>query len=244
MFWFRIVCLWVLCCGALGFTPSSTAQGARIDSSDPDQDADRDNPAGREKWFMTGRTAPDGKSAAELRWQAYQHKIQLRAARLIAARQAANPGAALAASTSTTTAPTSGGWTALGPAPLISDPGTGQNYGFVSGRATSVLIDPADSSGNTAYLGGAYGGLWRTQNGMSGGSGNPSGVIWTPMIDTMGTLAVGAIALQPCSSNLSNCDHVNTLSKVILVGTGEANSSINSYYGLGILRSTDAGVNW
>ena len=31
---------------------------------------------------------------------------------------------------------------------------------------------------------------------------------------------------------------------VILVGTGEANSSADSYYGLGILRSANAGTSW
>ena len=33
-------------------------------------------------------------------------------------------------------------------------------------------------------------------------------------------------------------------SNVILVGTGETNSSGDSYYGLGILRSTDGGSTW
>jgi len=64
------------------------------------------------------------------------------------------------------------------------------------------------------------------------------------MTDNQPTLAVGAIALQPCSSSLSNCDSLNHLSQTILVGTGEPNSAIDSYYGLGILRSTDGGNNW
>jgi hypothetical protein len=57
------------------------------------------------------------------------------------------------------------------------------------------------------------------------------------MIDDQATLAVGAIALQPGNSS-------GGLSNVILVGTGEANSSGDSYYGLGILRSADAGNSW
>jgi len=44
---------------------------------------------------------------------------------------------------------------------------------------------------------------------------------------------VGAIALQPCSLSLNNCDSLNHLSKTVLVGTGEPNSAIDSYYGLG-----------
>src|SRR5207245_397700 len=105
------------------------------------------------------------------------------------------------------------------------------------GRATSVVIDPADGTGNTVYVGGAVGGPWRSTNAASGSAGNASGVTWTPLIDNQPTLAVGAIALQPVNAT-------NNLSNVILVGTGEANSSGDSYYGLGILRSIDGGNNW
>ena len=57
-------------------------------------------------------------------------------------------------------------WVNLGPAPLASDAtGNGsQDYHAVSGRATSVLVDPADTTGNTVLLGGAYGGLWKSTN--------------------------------------------------------------------------------
>ena len=57
-------------------------------------------------------------------------------------------------------------WTPLGPAPLASDAsGLGvQDYGPVAGRATAVAIDPADASGNTVYVGGAYGGVWKSTN--------------------------------------------------------------------------------
>src|ERR1035441_4480776 len=124
-------------------------------------------------------------------------------------------------------------WVPLGPAPLASDAtGDGaQDYNWVSGRATSVLIDPADSTGNTVLLGGAYGGLWKSTNAGSLGS-NPDAVTWQALIDDQPTLAVGAIALQPGNSS------------VVLVGTGETNSSVDSYYGLGILRSADGGSTW
>jgi hypothetical protein len=106
-----------------------------------------------------------------------------------------------------------------------------QNYNWVSGRATSVLIDPADVTGNTVLLGGAYGGLWKSTNAGSLSS-SPTSVTWQALIDDQPTLAVGAIALQPGNSN------------VILVGTGETNNSGDSYYGLGILGSTDGGMSW
>jgi hypothetical protein len=142
--------------------------------------------------------------------------------------------AAAAAAQPAGTAPTGPTtWVSLGPSPLASDAtGNGfQNYNWVSGRATSVLVDPADATGNTILLGGAYGGLWKSTNAGSK-SATPDLVTWQALIDDEPTLAVGAIALQPGNSN------------IILVGTGETNSSGDSYYGLGILRSTDGGTTW
>ena len=183
-------------------------------------------------WNQRGRSVPGREPAAGLRFRAYQQKMTMRAQRAAAnvphpfiAKNAMN-GAPLATSVSTV-------WVSLGPAPLASDAtGDGmQDYKWVSGRATSVLIDPADSTGNTVLLGGAYGGLWKSTNAGSLNS-NPASVTWQALIDDQPTLAVGAIALQPGNSN------------VILVGTGETNSSGDSYYGLGILRSTDGGLTW
>jgi hypothetical protein len=188
--------------------------------SEPVQEQDRDNPRARELWFMHGRTAPSGESAAALRFHAYQQKLQMR--RQFGAR------AVSAISHVTTNA-----WVPLGPAPLASDPGTGQNYGAVSGRATAVAIDPADATGNTVYVGGAHSGVWRTTNGLTATATN---VNWTPVLDYESTLAIGAIAIQP-----GNTDPTKS---VILVGTGEPNSSADSYYGLGILRSADGGTTW
>lgn len=127
----------------------------------------------------------------------------------------------------------------MGPAPMASD-ATGQgiqDYGPVSGRVTAVVVDPADNTGNTVYVGGAFGGLWRSQNGASGMYGDTNSVTWTTLTDDQATLAIGAIALQPgnTSANLSN---------LILVGTGEANVSGDAYYGLGFLRSTNQGATW
>jgi hypothetical protein len=128
-------------------------------------------------------------------------------------------------------------WVPLGPAPLASDAsGVGQqDYDWVSGRATAVAVDPADASGNTVYVGGAYGGVWKSTN-AGPLSQNESSVVWTPMTDNQATLSVGSIAIQPGNGNPAN--------SLVLVGTGEPDSSYDSYYGLGILRSADAGKNW
>jgi len=180
--------------------------------------------AQNEQWFLRGRLIP-GQSAAALRFRAQQQTLLLRTKRATNSSASVSPSLA------------SSGWTSLGPAPLASDAsGNGQqDYNWVSGRATSVAIDPADPSANTVYVGGAYGGVWKSGNARSQ---NPADVVWTPLIDDQPTLAVGAIAIQP---QMSNPDPAKS---VILVGTGEANSSADSYYGLGILRSTDAGNTW
>ena len=96
-------------------------------------------------------------------------------------------------------------------------------------------MDPADTTGNTVYVGGAYGGVWKSIN-AGPLSQNPSSVTWTSITDAQATLAVGSIGIQP-----GNTDPARS---VILVGTGETNSSADSYYGLGILRSADAGNTW
>ncbi len=112
---------------------------------------------------------------------------------------------------------------------IVTTSGDDQDYGLVTGRATTVVVDQNDPTGNTVYLGGAYGGVWKST---TAANSDITKVFWKPIIDDQATTAVGAIAIQPGNGN------------IVLVGTGEANSSTDSYYGLGILRSTDAGNSW
>lgn len=123
----------------------------------------------------------------------------------------------------------------LGPAPLASDASGNhtQDYGMVAGRVTAVAIDRADMTGNTVYIGAAQGGVWKSTNATYATAGN---VAWTPLTDNQATLSIGSIAIQP-----GNSDPAKSL---ILAATGEANNSGDSYFGLGILRSSDAGNNW
>ena len=60
--------------------------------------------------------------------------------------------------------------------------------------------------------------------------------MWAAVTDDQATLSIGAIAIQP-----GNTDPAKT---VILAATGEANNSGDSYFGLGILRSANAGSTW
>src|SRR6185437_12896907 len=174
----------------------------------------------RQQWQSAGRRVPAANSAA-LRARAVQQKLQMRSERALSS--AVIPGT----------------WSSLGPKPLPSDAsGTGlQDYGFVSGRATAVAIDPNDLSGNTVFAGGAYGGVWKSTNAGTL-STNSSSVSWIPLTDAQATLAIGSIAVQPQVSN------PNSVSSIVLVGTGETDSSADSYYGLGTLRSANGGQTW
>ena len=213
-YWLLPFFLWLMCStNVFGQSQVGTDKRAEIKR--------QDQMIREERWFSHGRVV-SRESAAALRYRAHLQKLQMRE---VVDQRKRSPN--LPAS----------GWISLGPAPLASNAGgTGeQNYGWVSGRATAVAIDPADSTANTVYLGGAYGGVWKSTNALSQ---SPANVVWNALTDTQATLAVGAIAIQP---QLSNPD---PNASVILVGTGEANSSSDSYYGLGILRSADAGASW
>jgi subtilisin-like proprotein convertase family protein len=113
-------------------------------------------------------------------------------------------------------------WTPIGPAPINS--GTAPGGISSSGRTSAVAAHP--SNANTIYVGSASGGVWKTTN---AGATNPS---WIPLTDNQANLRTGELALAPSDPN------------IIYVGTGEANNSGDSFYGRGVLKSTDAGSTW
>jgi hypothetical protein len=117
------------------------------------------------------------------------------------------------------------GWTLLGPLPIINDEavelGATAPLANVTGRITAVAIDP--SSGDI-FAGAAGGGVWRSIDG---------GLTFTEVFDSAPTQSVGSIAIDP-----------KTSPSTIYVGTGEADESIDSYYGRGVFASTDLGTTW
>ncbi|HTZ84121.1 MAG TPA: hypothetical protein VMB66_13070 [Candidatus Acidoferrales bacterium] len=203
---------------------TARAQTAQPGSGKPNRIPTSDYLRRRSQWFYRGRLVR-GEPSAELRRRAYQAKLKLRALR----------AQALAANVSGQVSLSVGTWAPLGPAPLASDAsGNGtQNYGVVSGRSTSIAIDPADPTGNTIYIGGAQSGIWKSTN---GAISTANTVTWTPITDNQATLSIGAISIQP-----GNSDPTKSL---ILAATGEADNSADSYFGLGILRSADGGNTW
>ncbi|HTZ44382.1 MAG TPA: hypothetical protein VMB79_11015 [Jatrophihabitans sp.] len=96
--------------------------------------------------------------------------------------------------------------------PVWSNAGAG--FRDVSGRATALAVD-----GSTYYVGTADGGVWKSTD---------AGRTWRSIWDGQPTLSIGALLITP--------DHA------LWVGTGEANTSSDSYVGVGVFRSTDRGA--
>src|SRR5207342_2653632 len=110
-------------------------------------------------------------------------------------------------------------WESLGPWTVPN----GQTYGAsrinVSGRVSSIAVDPSD--GAHVLVGAANGGVWESRD---------RGSSWAPRSDYAGTTAIGAIAFDRRTPTTVYC------------GTGEGNWW--SWLGVGILRSTDGGRTW
>jgi hypothetical protein len=127
-------------------------------------------------------------------------------------------------------------WTAVGPAGIGTvDPITGQLYPSThSSRIAGIAVDPSDPSGNTAYVAGASGGVWKTTNFLTT---NPAGPTYVPLTDTAPTfgLNIGNIALFPRNNDPNQ--------SVIFVLTGEGDTGAQ-LPGVGFLRSLDGGASW
>jgi hypothetical protein len=124
---------------------------------------------------------------------------------------------------------TVGNWTLAGPS-TANFPDiltfSGAPY-TTSGRVTALAIDPAcKNSQCTVWVGAAGGGVWRTDNALSG-----SGVNWTFVSGSFATNAIGTLTYDAAHNTL-------------YAGTGEPNSSGDSEAGFGVYVSTDRGNSW
>ncbi|HZD05245.1 MAG TPA: hypothetical protein VE173_10015, partial [Longimicrobiales bacterium] len=107
-----------------------------------------------------------------------------------------------------------GTWTPLGPERIPA-------FGASAGRVSDIELHPRDP--DILYVGGAQGGVWRSDDG--GGS-------WRPLTDHECSLAMGSIAIDPVDPD------------IVYAATGEQHFSGDSYYGCGVLRSIDGGLSW
>ena len=107
---------------------------------------------------------------------------------------------------------------------------TTAEFSAVTGRVTSLALDPADATGNTLYVGTTGGGVWKSTN--AAGSDT-----FAPLTDNLPAFSTGITA----SLSIGALAMANG---VLLAGTGDPNDATDSYYGSGILRSVDGGVTW
>ena len=101
-----------------------------------------------------------------------------------------------------------------------------------SSRISGLAVDPSDPSGNTVYVGGASGGVWKTTNFLTT---DPAGPTYVPLTD-LGpnfSLNIGSIAVFGRDGN--------TARSMVFAATGEGNTLTS---GVGVLRSLDGGLNW
>ncbi len=112
-------------------------------------------------------------------------------------------------------------WTAVGPASVSGDH---------SGRIGGLAIDPSDPSGNTVYVAGASGGVWKTTNFLS-----PSGPTYIPLTDFGSTFGIniGGIAVFGRNNDPNQ--------SIVFAATGEGDTGST---GVGFLRSMNGGATW
>lgn len=223
----RVKAVLVLLLLLIGWGDRGTAQ-ARVDRAEDTENFQRSPAQGtsgvmaatRPQRFLRGRSTVEGASGA----------VAFGAARMehaaLVLQQLALPQIS----------PLTATWMAVGPMQVASPV-----YGYVTGRVTSIAVDPNDRSGNTVYVGTTGGGVWKSTN----AAGDPAQVTFAPLTDTLPvfsanagsaatpTLSIGAISVQGGVGG-----------GVILAGTGDPNDALDSYYGSGILRSADGGVTW
>jgi photosystem II stability/assembly factor-like uncharacterized protein len=107
-------------------------------------------------------------------------------------------------------------WESIGPAPTIS--AFMNNWGMTSGRINTVAISP--NNANLFLIGSATGGIFRSTDG---------GANFTPTTENQVDLAVSSIAFSKSNPN------------IVYAGLGDYKGS---YWGTGVLKSTDAGATW
>lgn len=195
---------------------AQTATGAESGAGSPQAEAQKDSPEAirkRAEWFYKQRSSVNGRIPAGARLHALEHMQRRMEAEGKLVRR---PDGSYAPAVQP---PAGATWTSIGPTPT-----TGGTFSPVTGRITTIAVDPTDSSGNTVLIGGAQGGIWHSTD---------AGATWTPVGDQNASLAMGSIAFAPSSP------------KTVYAGTGEqAGIGFDIYYGAGVLKSTDGGLTW
>ena len=173
-----------------------------VSAQEEDEQGEGDRVRKREEWFYSSRRAGATDRLNEQRWKGVLHTKEMMRLQRLGHLQKM-------ASVSS--------WVSMGPSPSTFGDIA---WGNVAGR---VIALAKDSTNNILYAGAASGGLWKSTN---------DGTTWTSIFDSVGTLTIGAIALDPNNP------------QILWAGTGENTMGCESYFGTGLWRSTDGGANW
>ena len=204
--------------------PTGAEAGEAASSRDSKKNASQDGPEELQKrqlWFYKQRASAKGRIPAGARLRALQHmRNMMQAEGRLAPSSASGDVQNAEGNISPETSPSSfPAWTSVGPGPT-----TGGDFSPVSGRVTTIAVDPSDTTGNTVLIGGAQGGIWRSTD---------AGATWTAVGDQNASLSMGSIAFAPSNSS------------IVYAGTGEqAGVGFDIYYGAGVLKSTNHGLTW
>lgn len=113
---------------------------------------------------------------------------------------------------------------AVGP----SNGNTRANGGITSGRVRAVMVDSLDPTKKTVWVGGVDGGLWKTTD-ITASPAN-----WILINDFLNNLAVADICQDPRPG----------FQNIMYMCTGESYGNFDAVQGVGVFKSTDAGVTW
>jgi hypothetical protein len=99
-----------------------------------------------------------------------------------------------------------------------------------SGRVTALAIDPKRCNAHSCrmYVAAAGGGIWRSNNALSG---SPN---WKFISGDIPSTSIGSLLIDPTDRS----------GETLYAGTGEESGSSDSEAGVGLYKSTDGGKNW
>ena len=107
-----------------------------------------------------------------------------------------------------------------------SNGNTRPGNGVTSGRIKAVWVDKADATGKTVWIGGVFGGVWKTNDITA------AAPLWNNVNDYLTNLVVTGICQDPTNTN------------TMYFCTGESALLVGTALGNGVFKSTDHGVTW